>query len=80
MCICQELCHNFGQTQPILLFPCLPPEVAGGIAWIPAEITPDVCIGSVRYYIPAHPHMARDRKDLWGLLDLHPHVSCSVKY
>lgn len=69
----------WSQFLPILLFPRLPPEVAGVIApaWIPAEIKPHVRIASVRYYIPAHPHMARDRKDLWGLLHLHPHVSYS---
>lgn len=69
----------WSQFLPILLFPCLPPEVAGVIApaQIPAEIKPDICIASVRHYIPAHPHMPRDRKDLWGLLHLHPHVSYS---
>lgn len=79
MCRCQELRYDFGQTLAILLFPCLPPEVAGVIApaWIPAETKPDVHIGSVRYYIPAHAHMARDRKDLWGLSDLNPHISYS---
>lgn len=71
-----------GQTLPILLFPHLPPEVAGVIApaWIPAEMKTGIHTGAVRYYIPAHPLMARDRKDLWDLLDPNPCVAYSLKY
>lgn len=58
----------------------MPPKVAGvtAPAWIPAEMKQNVHVGSVRYFIPVHPRMARDRKDLWDLLD--PCVAYFLKY
>lgn len=66
----------------MLLFPHLLPQVVGVVApaWIPAEMKPEIHIGFVRYYIPAHPRMARDRKHLWDLLELNPCVAYSLKY